>query len=30
MQINMIQVPFQEKHRLHIPSRNNESVGGKV
>lgn len=30
MQFNVIEMSLREKHRLHIPSRNNEAVGGNV
>lgn len=30
MQFNMIEMPLQEKHRLHVPSRNNETAGGNA
>jgi len=25
----VIEMPLHEKHRLHVPSRNNETVSGK-
>lgn len=30
MQFKMIEMPLQEQHRLHIPSRNNETVSGNI